>query len=160
MYSRSLKALTERYGSKPFGFYFATNIVSEPIDDGEGGTLDVSSNEVARSGIYYINGKLYTYDDVVERNDPKEDILRSNMSCNSYGIIVETKNSYKHAAEFNKDDFVVNSDGVIVERGTHPKWLAYQINFQERMEAKNKEDMIRWEAEAKARKTAWEAGNK
>ena len=120
------KTIEERYASKPYGFRFVTSLEAESIPDGRGGVMEVRSKKIRESGTYFINGRLRKYDEVVLDNDPKEDILRSNMRCNSMIIIVETDNSWKHRAAFTEEDFVVNDLGAIVARGNDPELVEYR----------------------------------
>lgn len=118
------ETVVERYGAKPYGFRFETRIVADPIPDGQGGTLVVQSKCVAESGTHFLGGKLETYDEVVSRNNPKEGILRLNMFGTP--IVCVTANSFIDTRPFEADDFVVNAEGEIVERGDDPKHVAYR----------------------------------
>lgn len=118
--------IMERHGAKPYGFQFETWKTHDPVSDGEGGFLKVQSKLEASSGIYFLGGKLETYDDVVARNLDSENILRSNMRGNEYWIVCITTNSYKHTGAFNEKDRVVDASGVIVEAGDDPKWIKYR----------------------------------
>lgn len=128
------KDIKERYGARPYTFHFETRVVSEPIDDGEGGKLEVQPKTVETSGQHFLGGKVYSYDEVCARNDPKEDILRSNMLCNSYWFVVENRNSYKSVQPFNSDDVVVDDSGRIVERGNS----AERDEYRKKMEKTHK----------------------
>jgi hypothetical protein len=118
--------IVERYDAKPFGFKFSTSIISDPVPDEEGGLLQVEPKMIASSGMYHINGRLRTYDDVVNDNSEKDRILRLNMRCEDSCIVVETRNSYLSTHSFFEEDFVVDSDGNIVECGNDPKWVEYR----------------------------------
>lgn len=107
------RSITERYGATPYGFYFSTQIESDPISDGEGGQLNVEPKTVDESKMYYINGEIETIADVEARNDPSESILLSNMKCNNWDRIVVTRNGYKHTRPFNDGDHIVNLKGEI-----------------------------------------------
>jgi hypothetical protein len=97
------KALTikERYGATPYGFRFLTY---------GRGARDLDSKVVKSSGIYYLGGKVETYAEVCKRNDPKEEILRSNMKNNGYNEIVTNTNSWKFTAGLNPGDKVLDVD--------------------------------------------------
>lgn len=118
--------ITERYGARPYGFVFSTHIVADDVPDGEGGTLKVQPKTVEKSGIHFLGGRLETYDDVVARNDDKENILRSNMRNNEHWVIVINDNSYRSTLPFNEEDCIVNASGLVVQRGDDSKLVAYR----------------------------------
>lgn len=116
----------ERYNAKPYGFVFETLLVHDDVPDGEGGTLKVESKRVAQSGVHFLGGKLETYDDVVARNDEKENILRSNMRGNEQWIVCINTNSWRSTMPFDEKDCIVDARGNIIERGDDPKYVAYR----------------------------------
>lgn len=132
------ETIVERYGAKPYAFYFATFLVADPIPDGEGGTLAVQGKEVERSGMYHLGGKVESFDEVVARNDPKEETMRRNMEWNDHQYVCITTNSYKHCAIFNEKDVVVNAKGDVTERGDSPERMAYRKAWEERKAWENK----------------------
>jgi hypothetical protein len=115
-----------RYNAKPYGFVFETIIVAEDVPDGEGGTLKVQSKSVEKSGIHFLGGRLETYDDVVARNDDKENILRSNMRSNEMWVIIINDNSFRSTLPFNEEDYIVNARGIVVQRGDDSKFVSYR----------------------------------
>lgn len=106
--------ITERYGAKPFGFHFITMIEADPVSSWEGEQLEVTPKLKSTSKMYFINGVVETLADVEARNDPQEEILRSNMRGNGWGKIVTTRNSFKHCAPFRDGDCVVNLNGTVI----------------------------------------------
>ena len=93
------KEILERYSAKPYGFYFTTR----------GRTArDMDSKELARSQMYYLGGKVFTLEQIKNRNDPKDEILICNMECNKYDRVIVNTNSYKFTAPLNKDDVVLD----------------------------------------------------
>jgi len=120
--------ILERYNAKPYGFVFETLLVADDVPDGEGGTLRVESRRVAQSGVHFLGGKLETYDDVVARNDDKENILRSNMRGNEQWIVCINTNSWRSTMPFNDEDCIVDAQGKVVERGDDPKYRAYRAD--------------------------------
>lgn len=90
--------IRERYNAMPFGFRFTTR---ERADD------DFDSREVARSGMYYINCNVLTADDIETRADPADDILLSNMRCNGWDRVVQTKAGWRWTQPLNTDDVVL-----------------------------------------------------
>lgn len=92
------RSITERYNAKPYGFYFTTR---------ERGDTDLDSKETARSGMYYLGGKIETLDEVRQRNDPEERILLSNMEGNGYDRIIVNTNSWRVTRPFKDGDTVL-----------------------------------------------------
>jgi hypothetical protein len=129
---RMAKDVVERHAARPYGFHFETRIVSDPIPDGEGGTMDVPPKPVDASGIHFLNGKLRRYDEVVALDDPRECILRSNMKYND-PIVCETRNSWLSTMPFREKDIVLDADGSIVERGDDPAHVAYRAEVKARV---------------------------
>lgn len=90
--------ITERHCATPYGFFFTTR---------ERGPNDLNSKQTLRSVTYYLGGTVETAEQVLARNDPKEDILRSNIRSNGYDRIITNTNSWKHTAGLNADDVVL-----------------------------------------------------
>jgi hypothetical protein len=131
MAARMAADVTERYNAKPYGFQFETRIIADPIPDGEGGTMRVLAKAVDVSGTHFLCGTLETYDDVVKRDNPEESILRSNMRGMS-PIVCVTENSFLSTMPFEEGDCVLDVNGVVVERGDDPKWVAYRADVRAR----------------------------
>lgn len=93
------KSIKERYDALPYGFYFVTH---------GRGPNDLDSKKIKSSGMYYLGGKVETYEEIVARNDPKEEILRSNMRCNGYKRIVTNTNSWKWTQPLQDEDTVLD----------------------------------------------------
>ena len=74
--------ITERYNATPFGFQFSTR---------GRGPDDLDSRELRSSGMYYLNGRIRTLDQVKTRANPKEATLICNMESNGWDKIVEKK---------------------------------------------------------------------
>jgi hypothetical protein len=91
--------ITERYGATPYGFQFTTRSRS---DD------DLDSKESARSAFYHLGGCVETLADVETRNDPKEEILRSNMRGNGWDKIVVNDNSWRSTRPLGPGDVVLD----------------------------------------------------
>lgn len=92
------KTISERYNAKPYGFRFSTRARSDK---------DLDSKVVKRSNLYYISGTIETLEQVEARNDPKEEILRSNMRCNGYTRIVTTHTPWRWTQPLKDDDVVL-----------------------------------------------------
>lgn len=116
--------ITERYGAKPYGFRFVTMLEAEPVSDGQGGTLKVQPREVARTGMFYLGGKAIRFDDVPD--DKEHSILRSNMQCNDYPVIIENTNSWRFTTWFTADDAIVDADGTVKVKGDDADLVAYR----------------------------------
>lgn len=89
---RLSKSITERHGAKPYGFRFKT---VKLVDDGW------NKETSATSGMYYLGGKVLSLQNVIDRNDPKNSILISNMKNNDYPYVIENTNSYKITLPFD-----------------------------------------------------------
>lgn len=90
--------IKQRYGARPYGFQFSTR---------ERGPDDLDSKETARSGTYWLGGKVETLAEVEARNDPRESILVSNMRCNKWDRIVTNNNSWKWTQPLREKDTVL-----------------------------------------------------
>ncbi len=127
--------VTERYGAKPRSFYFSTYLeVDHDVRDSSGRKFKVEPQKTAESGQYYIQGRIETYDEVFDRNDKTEDILRSNIRCNRMPVLVVTTNSYRSVNEFEEKDSIVNSEGTVTECGDAKKWIEYRARINERID--------------------------
>lgn len=93
------RGIVQRYNARPYGFRFTTR---------GRGDADLDSKEIARSGLYYLGGKIETLAEVEARNDPQESILRSNMRINGYDRIVVNTNSWKWTQPLRDGDTVLD----------------------------------------------------
>lgn len=116
--ARMAKKISERYGAKPFCFHFTTVLSGDPVSDGEGGTLEVQSKVVERSGRFFLTGTVRTVAEVKAKADPDESILLSNMEYNNWNALVENTNSFKSTQPFEADDVIIDWDGEILARGS------------------------------------------
>lgn len=91
--------VVERYGATPFGFQFNTRTR---------GDADLDSKQSAQSPFYHLGGKIETRAEIEARNDPKEDILRSNMRCNDIDRVIVNDNSYRSVRPLGKDDVILD----------------------------------------------------
>lgn len=148
--AKMAKKIKERHGATPYGFRFEERIVADPIDDGEGGKLAVEQKTTRTSGTYFLTGKVETYDDVVKRDDPRDSVLRSNMRCNDYALVVSNCNSYRSTHPFHEKDFVVDAEGHLVELGDAPHWVAYRKQMKKRWKKEHEAEMEQWKREAES----------
>jgi hypothetical protein len=93
-----MATVKERYDATPYGFRFTTR----GREDHE-----LDSKVIAKSPMHYVGGKVETLAEVEARNDPKEDVLRSNMRCNGYDRIWTTTEGWKWTQPLNADDVVL-----------------------------------------------------
>lgn len=91
--------VVERCNARPYGFYFSTRTRGEE---------DLDSAESVRSGIYYLGGRIETREEVMARNDPKEDTLRFNMEANDIKRIVVNDNSWRATMPLRDEDTVLD----------------------------------------------------
>ena len=96
------RVVTERYGAKPFAFMFTTR--------GRGDD-DLDSKVIATSCRYLMHGHVETLADVEARNDPKEDILLSNMRANNIDRIYVSCTPWKHRTAMRDDDVTLDENG-------------------------------------------------
>ena len=110
--------IKERYGAKPYGFKFETYLESEPVVDESGNQFKVEPKKIEESeGIYYLGGKVETYDEVIGRATKEDTILISNMKCNRYWTIITNNNSYKSTQSFGLKDVVIDHNGLVIING-------------------------------------------
>lgn len=91
------KSIVERHDARPYGFRFTTR---GREDD------ELDSRELARSGMYYINGVVRTLEEV-EADEKSSGIILDNMRYNKWDKIVETYSPYKWTSPFNNGDKIV-----------------------------------------------------
>ena len=121
---RMATEIRERYNAKPYGFRFETRIVHDPIDNGEGGKLEVRDTTIKRSGMHYINGAIVKYDDAADK--PHWRVLSDNMRDNAWPLAVEMRNGFRWTAPFEEEDVIVNADGITMARGSDPEHTEYR----------------------------------
>jgi hypothetical protein len=93
------KTIKERHGATPYGFYFTTRTR---------GPKDLDSKVTKTSGMYFLGGKVETLKEIEKRNDPSEDILRSNMRCNKWNRVITNTNSWKITLPLKDEDIVLD----------------------------------------------------
>lgn len=106
---KGAKAIKERHGSLPYGFYYK---------NGNGKLL---------GSFYYITGTLLRYEEIPKISE--NNILRDNMRCNDWPIVIENHNSYRITRPFDKTDIIVDRDGNIIIKGNDKELVAYRNEF-------------------------------
>lgn len=91
--------ITERYGATPYGLQFTTR---------SRGDKDLDSKRAAESPFYHLGGRIETLAQVEARNDPKEEILRSNMRGNGWDKIVVNDNSWRSTRPLGETDVMLD----------------------------------------------------
>lgn len=91
--------ITERYGATPYAFRFSTR---------SRGPNDLDSKLSRQSPLYYLGGKIETREEIEARDDPKDEILRSNMRANDIGKVIVNDNSWRFTAAFNEGDVLLD----------------------------------------------------
>lgn len=91
------KDIVERHGAKPFGFSFSTR----------GRLEDLDSKVIEESCMYYLGGKVETYEEVKARATEGDRVLVSNMEYNDIKRIITNTNSWKVTQPFNDDDVLL-----------------------------------------------------
>jgi len=92
------QTVRDRHGAIPFAFFFTTR---------ERGGAELDSHESARSGRYYLGGRVETLAEIEARGDPGERILRSNMRGNKWDRIIVNTNSWKITQPLEATDVVL-----------------------------------------------------
>ena len=91
--------ICERHNARPYGFRFTTRGRKDDELDGR---------VIGKSGIYYLGGRVETAEQVLARNDPKEETLRFNIEANRVKRIVVNDNSWRFTAALGDDDVVLD----------------------------------------------------
>jgi hypothetical protein len=121
------REITERHGAKPYAFLFKTMLEALPVEaDGE--KLNVEPKEIDRSPLHHLGGEVVRYDDVADIK--QNSILRDNMRCNGYPLVIQTRHSYLSTQPFGEKDLVVNQEtGAVTKRGTDPEFAEYRARM-------------------------------
>ena len=96
--SRMSKDILEAHGATPYGFYFSTR---------GRGDEDMDSRQLARTGIYYLHGKIETLAEIENRNDRGDRVLIANMRGNGYAQVVVNKEGYSWTQPLRDGDVVL-----------------------------------------------------
>jgi hypothetical protein len=93
------KEITQRYGAKPYCFYFTTKRRDE---------TDFDSKVVHKSCKYYLSGEVKTIEQVRNENNPENETLIRNMERNGWDKVVQTKTPYLWTQPLREDDIILN----------------------------------------------------
>lgn len=77
----------------------------------------VISKDEKRRRYYLPHTRIELLDEIVNRDDPKDRILISNMRCNNWNAVVTTTLGWKTTQPLDEDDCIVDAFGNIVLRG-------------------------------------------
>jgi hypothetical protein len=83
---KMMAEIAERYNARPYGFRFTTR---------GRGPDDLDSKVIATGPMTYVGGKIENREEIEARNDPKEEILRSNISANNVERVFVTTHGWK-----------------------------------------------------------------
>lgn len=114
------KSIKQRYGASPYGFHY---------EDGNG---------KQKGPFYYITGTLRRYEEIPDTRE--FNILKSNMYCNEWPIVIENKNSYRVTRPFEEKDVIVDWDGNITIKGNDKELVEYRKRFIKNKEEKRREE--------------------
>lgn len=92
--------IKERHGARPYGFRFTTR--GRAADE-------LDSKVIASSPMHFVGGKIETREEIEARNDPSENILRSNMRENDIERIWVTTEGWKWTQPLSDSDIVVSA---------------------------------------------------
>lgn len=97
--SEMAHGIVERYNATPFAFQFSTRTRGQD---------DLDSRESARSCTYYLGGRIETRAEIEARNDPKENILRSNLRSNDIDRVIVNDNSWRTVRPLKPTDVILD----------------------------------------------------
>lgn len=92
------RGIKERHGATPYGFQFFTRERSD---------ADLDSQVSKTSNMYFLGGRILYLSEIMQKNDPNDTILISNMKNNGYDRVIENTNSWKITLPLDKDDVVL-----------------------------------------------------
>ena len=118
--------ISERHGALPYAFDLVTYLVAEPVDDGQGGTMNVPRKEIGRDGRYFLGGEIIRYEEAVAREGERS-VWASNMMCNGDPVCVQNTNSYKSTHILREQDVILDPvTAVVLFRGDDPELVKYR----------------------------------
>ena len=93
------KEITERYGSKPFGFRFITRSRKDN---------ELDSKQIDQSGMYFLGGRIMTVEEVEDEDNPDNQILIQNMRTNNIDRVVRNDNSWRVYLPMGESDTLLD----------------------------------------------------
>lgn len=94
-----MKEIVQRHNATPYGFKFFTKTLKDN---------DFEPKITERSKLYLVGGKILSYKDIEERNDPKDNILLSNMKSNNWDFVWQTTKGWLYTLPITDDVIVIN----------------------------------------------------
>ncbi len=91
--------IVERHNARPYGFHFTTR--------GRNAS-DLDSKEIARSGTYWLGGKIETLAEVEARATEDDRTLLANMRSNGYDRIITNTNSWRWTQPLTERDTLLD----------------------------------------------------
>jgi len=95
---KMMEDIKERHGATPYGFCFTTM---------KRGLRDFEPKETARSGMYYVNCKVQTLEEMEKTHNPAESTLLQNMKTNGWDKIVTTTSGWTWSHPLQDGDIVL-----------------------------------------------------
>lgn len=92
------KKIKQRYNATPYGFRFITRGRKDS---------ELDSKVIKESNMYFLGGKILTLQDVIDRNDPEDRILISNMRGNKWDRVIVNDNSWRITQPLEEGDVVL-----------------------------------------------------
>ncbi len=89
--------IKERHGATPYGFSFTTM---------KRGLRDFEPKEIAQSGMYYVNCRVQTLEDI-EKEGPATATLAQNMRSNGWDRVVTTTEGWRWTQPLREGDTVL-----------------------------------------------------
>lgn len=128
-FCQKAKEISERYDAKPYGFNFQKLEIPVDLPKTEGFKVTVEPKILEKSGTFYITGDVIFSENLIGKD---EQILKSNLESNNNGVGIVNNNSFKFRGAFEKDDNIVNWDGLIIRRGNDKDLVAYRKKIREK----------------------------
>lgn len=113
--ARRAKHITERHGSKPYGFRFMTMACAPDMECGDGCVIPGGQMKVSESPMHYLGGVVETLAQVKARAKPEDNILIVNMEVNGWPTVITTTNGYRHTMPFVDGALNLDAEGNVLE---------------------------------------------